>query len=837
MSGPAASLPELVGRMTDELAALDRAYSPGHQGLWLARRRSELVDKTLVELFTRANGDDGAPRAALAAQGGYGRGTLAPFSDLDLLLIHDGSDPGAVASLADALLYPLWDSGLRVGHAVRTPAECTRLAAERLDALTSSLDLRHLAGDATLVETTRAAAAEIASADPEAFTTKLRDAHAARRDRYGSVAHLLEPALKEGSGGLRDVHALGWLECAIGAPLEEVGLLRARERGAVNDAEEFLTRVRSALHLEAGKALDRLVLDHQPGIARAMGFADEPRLVTVDGLMRALFEHARQVEHVSTAVFERLLQTGSTTSRGAGPPSRPASPLDAASVLRALADVAEAGALASIDLLDAIEAADVAPVVEWTDGVRKAFVRLLRAGAAGAAALDSLDRLELLGRYLPEWTDVRCRPQRDPYHRFTVDAHLARAQSEMASLLAGESLDDPMQREAVNQIDDVEGALLGALLHDIGKNGRGAHVAEGARVARRALGRMRLPAPTRELATFMVEEHLLLPDTATRRDLTDEDLVLDVAARVGTSERLAALYLLAQADARATGPAAWTPWRQTLIRELVAKVQRVLDRGDMGTEIAERLTERIGRTRDLLADQPERELNRFIMRMPRGYFLSVDPASVARHFATVSPHLGTNEVRSAAQPGARAGTYELLVVAADRPGLLSWIAGALSLAGLSILTAQVFTTDDGVAVDLFEVEGSFEPQIGEDRWRRFRSVLRKTIEGRTSLEHRMDEQRAHYPPPPSDAAVTVAVDNDASDFFTVIEVGAPDRIGLLYDLTRTLAALGLDVHLAKVATYTGRVIDAFYVRDEVGRKVTEPERVVAVERSMRALLE
>jgi [protein-PII] uridylyltransferase len=223
--------------------------------------------------------------------------------------------------------------------------------------------------------------------------------------------------------------------------------------------------------------------------------------------------------------------------------------------------------------------------------------------------------------------------------------------------------------------------------------------------------------------------------------------------------------------------------------------------------------------------------------MPRSYFLSIPPAQIARQFAAIAPDIGRNDVRTVATPGPRAGSHELLVVAADRPALLSRTAGALSLAGLSILTAQIFTTDDGVAVDVFEVEGAFEPQLEEERWRAFRGILRKAIEGRISLEHRMEEKRRHYPPPHRDKPVTVSIDNDASDFFTVVEIGAPDRIGLLYDITRTLSDLKLDVHLAKVATYTGRVIDAFYVRDELGRKVTGSAQASEIERSMRATLE
>jgi [protein-PII] uridylyltransferase len=343
-----------------------------------------------------------------------------------------------------------------------------------------------------------------------------------------------------------------------------------------------------------------------------------------------------------------------------------------------------------------------------------------------------------------------------------------------------------------------------------------------------------VPPPTRDLAAFMVAEHLLLPDTATRRDLTDENLILDVAARIGTPQRLAALYLLARADAAATGPAAWTPWRRTLIHELVAKVQHVLHRGEMGTELAARLADRIDRVRALLAAEPEADVDAFVLRMPRGYFLTVEPTQVARHFATVAPHLAANDVRTTGAPGARPGTYELLVVAHDRPGLLSWIAGSLAVTGIAILSAQVFTTEDGVAVDLFEVQGAYEPEITESRWRSFRGTLRRAIDGSISLEHRVEERRRTYPPPRARTDVTINVDNEASDFSTIVEVGAPDRIGLLYDVTRAFADLQVDVHLAKVATYDGRVVDAFYVRDALGRKITDEGQLGEVREALRA---
>jgi len=833
--------PAPVARLLAEIRALDRAYSPGHHGRWSSSRRAGIVVRCLRELFRQ---QAPPPDVALAAVGGFGRGELAPRSDVDLLILHTGGRAQEVGRLAESLLYPLWDAGLTIGHAVRTPRECLAVAAERLDAATALLDATVVAGAGRLLASVRSELLRRLREDPGRFAEQLREDGERRRERYGSVSALLEPDLKEGAGGLRDLHSLGWL-AEVAVPGEDrdpsmsagggrlvslvrVGLLRDVERGRIEEAEEFLVRVRSALHLETGRPTNRLHLDQQPSLARVMGFEDEPGLPAVDGLMRAVFVHARQVEQVVGGVFDRYLRDSSDAAL--------VEPT-AEGVLAAFAGVARRAGVMSAATLDRIERVELPAPVAWTDGLRESFLEILRAGDEGARALETLDRMGLLERLLPEWAPVRCRPQRDPYHRHTVDVHLLRTASGVAQLLAGRDGGDPLAREAARLIRDPDGLLLGALLHDIGKTGRGGHVAVGAEVAARALERMGVPEPTRDLAVFLVAEHLLLSDTATRRDLGDDDLVLDVAARVGDPERLAALYLLTLADAGATGPLAWTPWRATLVRELVAKVQRVLERGEMGTETAERLTERAEALRALLANEDPAEVDGFLLRMPRSYFLTLPVERIASHFALLKTAVGSTEVRTQSGPGARGGTHELTVVAADRPGLLSWIAGALSLAGLSILTAQVFTTEDGTALDVFEVEGLFEPEIGEDRWREFRSALRKAIEGRISLEHRVADKRRHYPSPRATVPVRVDVHNDVSDFFTVVEVGAPDRIGLLFDITRTFADLHLDVHLAKVATYGARVVDAFYIRDELGRKVEAQDQIREIERALRERLE
>jgi [protein-PII] uridylyltransferase len=798
----------IIARLRADLAALDAAYEPGAYGRSAAARRASLIDAALAELWSAAEAPDGT---VLLALGGYGRALQLPRSDIDLLLVHDAAAPEAISGLADSIWYPLWDAGFSVGHAVRSLDETRAVREERLDVWTAMLDARPLAGDQALAHAAIEDAAAAVGRDPAAFVAALASSASTRQERSGSAAHLLEPDLKEGSGGLRDIACLRWLAMAAGSLL-----LSDAEARSVDAAEEFLVRVRSALHLATDRRADRLVVDLQPDLARGFGYTDRPGLVSTDALMRSVFEHARTVEAGWAAALARFEAGGPAAGADVAVDPTPEG------VLRALLDPARSKGPAPASLHDALASAAVPDPVVWTPGVLEAFEGLLLAGERGLAMLDVLDRRGLLARYLPCWAEVRCRPQRDPYHRFTVDAHLMRAAAAMSKM--------------VNHVDHPAPLILGALLHDIGKVGEGAHVPLGTRIAEEQLRSMGIADDDRELITFMVAEHLLLPDTATRRDLSDEDLIIDVAARVGSPERLRSLVLLAEADAVATGPAAWTTWRRTLLAELITKVERVLERGDMGTELAGQLTDRIGRVRDLLAAEPDAEVDRFVFRMPRGYFLAVEPSQVARHYRTIAPALGSTEVRSASVEDAIPGTSELLVVARDRPGLLSQIAGALALGGISIRSAQVFTTEDGVAVDLFDVEGAFDPVITEARWREFRTALRRAVEGSISLERRVADKRRHYPPSKVRTPVTVRVDNDASDFSTVIEIGAPDRIGLLHDMTLAFAELAVDVHVAKAATFDGRVVDAFYVRDALGRKIVDDERLSEIEVAVRERL-
>lgn len=755
---------------------------------------------------------------AVVALGGYGRRLLLPGSDVDVMVLHADRRARRVEELAERLFYPFWDAGIALGHAIRTVNECVSLADERIDVACSLLDARPLWGEVALARDLEDRLLRRLKGDPDAFLERLRRDAEDRKARFPSCSTDLEPDLKEGSGGLRDLHAVGWA-----GKVSLRAAVRRAEADALDEVEEYLVRLRSALHLETGRRTDRLFLDHQPALASAFGFEATEGLGAPDALMRSLFGHARLVEHV----LDRVL----APRDGAVDVSPPEGPEE---VMEAFAGSASAGTPLSAASLDAIEAADLGPVpYPWTERTRRAFLRILSAGDAGRRALEAMDRSDLLGRFLPEWEPVRCRPQRDPYHRFTVDVHLLHATAAAGDLLAGRRPELPGVADAVG---DPTATLLGTFLHDIGKVGRGRHVEVGVEVATRALERIGVDEATRDDALFLVEHHLLLAETAVRRDLSDENLVLDVAARAGEPRRLAMLLALTLADAEATGPHAASPWRLALVHELAGKVRHVIEAGDMGPDRAALLAGRRAAVRELLEAEPAADVERYLDRLPRAYLTSVPPATAAAHFRLVGPPLAAAEVRTLVGPGERPGTHQVTVVAGDRPGLLARIAGCLSLEGLSILSARAFTTEDGTAVDLFEVTPAFHGDVDEERWRGYRRTLRRVLEGRVTLEHRVREKRRHYPPPSTEVTSRVRMLHDASAFSTVIEVETADRIGLLFDLARTLERLGLDVHLATVATYGDRVVDAFYVRDALGGKV-DPARAPEIERGILAGLD
>ena len=814
--------------------------NPGRSGRDLVQALTAAMDAAVRAVWRETVAVE--DRISLVALGGYGRGELCPHSDIDLMVLHAGR--GIAPDVGKALFYELWDAGFKVGHAIRTIKGSLKLAVENLEAETSFLDARLLAGDEGMFEEFRGAALKQTRKRGSKFLDALREEAAARHGREGHASYLLEPNLKEGAGGLRDRSVVVWLSKVFEAGVTE---LAAVEAGAFDAASEVLFRARNQLHHHADRAADVLLLAYQDPVAQALGYRGNGR-PAVDSFLRDLYAAARVVDFAASSALAELggrtvrrrsrvdLSPGVALEDGRVRITDRVSPAaDPSLAMRAFAEAAKAGAPVAAETLSWLRReADAGPdEYTWSSDTRRAFFELLACGERAADPLEAMDQAGLLSRFLPEWDGVRCQPQHNVYHRFTVDVHLLTTVAKACALAADGS--DPLPRDVWRDVADKDRLLLACLLHDIGKGTDEDHSILGETLAGQICKRVGLSREASDEVVWLVRHHLLLPDTATRRDTDDENLVVETAESVGDAERLKRLYLLSVADGRATGPAAWNPWKATLVGELFTKVLHVLERGDVvGRDASDLLRLRTTQLREALTRYPDTAVEAHLHNMPRAYLLAFPVDELIRHFALMANELGPSEVRVHWTPGGAPGVYELIVVARDRPGLFSKASGALSLNGVNVLDAQIFTSRDGIAIEAFRVEGAHDREIDAERWERVEANLSRALAGRISLDLRLAEKRDAYDRPSKGKRepAKVIVDNSVSDFYTVVEVHATDRVGLLYGITRALADMELNIHAAKVATYAEDVVDVFYVHDVDGQKVTDREHMREIERTV-----
>ena len=753
-------------------------------GLALVDAWTRAVDRWVAALFARAVGSDPATSAvapapsgvALVAIGGYGRNQVCPGSDLDLLLLH--SRAIEVKPIAEALWYPIWDAGVKLGHSVRTPKEALSLASDDLDTATSLLDVRLLAGDAVLAEGLAREAAAQWEKRGKRWLAKLADSVDERHSRADEVAFLLEPDLKMGRGGLRDVHAVRWAERARQVLLDD-------DHAPIDAAELDLLAVRAELHRATGRAGDVLTLDQQDAVAEALAVEGG-----ADGLMALVADRGRTIAWRSDETWHRVraMLAGPGWSMGGRPRAiEPGLELrdrevhltadadpeaDPPIALRAAAAAARLGTRIDRGSLERL-ARETAPFGDpWPEGGREALVALLSTGPPAIGQIESLDQLGVWLRVLPEWGPVRNRPQRNAYHRFTVDRHLLEASAGTHELL--------------DTVDRPDLLVLGALLHDIGKGRPGDHTDVGMDLVRAIAPRMGLNEVDTETLVDMVRHHLLLPDVATRRDLDDPATASRVAEQVGSLRTLRLLHGLTVADSRATGPAAWGSWKAGLVATLVERTAVALG-AEPGPDAAPPFPS--AEHRDLLARREQ------VIR-------------------------GEDEV--------------VTVVAPDRPGLLRRVAGVMALHGLDVLSVEAVSSDDGWALERVTVAPPGDEPIA---WPKVVADLEAGLAGRLAIRARLaDRVRSHRPrnrlrsarvDPPE-----VRVDNSASREATVLEVHAPDAMGLLERICRAMAEMDLDVRSAKVQTLGDRVVDAFYVRDAEGAKLTDDAHLAEVRRAI-----
>ncbi|MFP1627764.1 [protein-PII] uridylyltransferase [Streptomyces sp. 5K101] len=766
---------------------------------------AKLTDDWLSALFAAAVLQTGVRGAALVAVGGYGRGELSPRSDLDLLLLHDGSaDPAAVAAVADRIWYPVWDLGLALDHSVRTPAEARSTAGEDLKVQLGLLDARAVAGDLGLVASLRTAVlADWRNQAPKRLP-ELDELCRERAARQGELQYLLEPDLKEARGGLRDVTALRAVAASWLADAPREGLAEARRT---------LLDVRDALHRTTGRATDRLALQEQDQVAAELGLLD------ADALLRQVYEAARTVSYAgdvtwrevgrvlrSRAVRPRLramlgggrksvqpertpLAEGVVEQDGEVVLARTARPdRDPVLALRAAAAAAQAGLTVSRHAVRRLsEAAGTHPLpVPWPAEAREELVTLLGAGKPTVPVWEALEAEGLITRLLPDWERVRCRPQRNAVHTWTVDRHLVETAVRASAL--------------TRRVGRPDLLLVAALLHDIGKGWPGDHSVAGETIARDVAARIGFDRADVEVVATLVRHHLLLVETATRRDLDDPATVASVASVVGSNGTLELLHALTEADALATGPAAWSSWRGSLVADLVRRVAAVLA-GDAPPEPEEQA--------------PSAEQERLAVEALR----TREPV-LTLHTQATAPH----------EEGEREPVgVELLIALPDQPGVLPAVAGVLALHRLTVRAADlraIELPDDLGGGAVLVLDWRVAAEYGSlPQATRLRADLVRVLDGSLDIQSRLAEREAAYPrrrgvtaPPPR---VTVAP--AASHHATVIEVRAQDAPGLLHRIGRALEGAGVRVRSAHVSTLGANAVDTVYVVGKDGAPLPDGE--------------
>jgi [protein-PII] uridylyltransferase len=832
------------------------AHARGATGSEVVRRLADLVDTILLALYEDACAKESTNGVCLVALGGYGRRELAPYSDIDLMFLYSPACDTQAKAVSTCVLHALWDLGFQVGHSLRTIADCVSMSRADLVVRTSLMEARCLAGEQDLFTSFTTAFKEHASARAvQQYLTEKLDERRQEYGRFGATNFLLEPNVKKSRGGLRDIHLLQWVGLArygtaSCGELVGLGKLSPGEAASLEEAQEFLRRVRNELHFHAGRAQDILTFDEQLRMAGQWGYIDAPHLLSVEQFMQRYYRHTSRVSDVvgqfaaSAAIrpfwqrlvaklpvhrIERIfLLTHDEIT--VAPALRREFLTDPPRILR-LFQLAQLHSLSiAQDLLQ--ELSDQLPEIPENSFLSKqasqGFLGILSGPAGVAATLSALHRIRLLERLIPAFGPVRGLMQFNAYHKYTVDQHSLLAVEQAEHIGAGQDL----FAQVYHEIKRRDVLHLAVLLHDIGKGQVEDHSLVGERIARETASRLGCGDQETRLLTFLVRYHLLMSHTAFRRDPSDPKVVLGFARQVGTVEALKMLYVLTAADISAVGPDVMTRWKETLLSELYLKTLQELsgDEAAGSTSLARLKEDNAIAVGQLLQGQfPADWVRRQLDAWPERSLALMPPSRIAAHLQWVwrladAPVLIDSEYEAAV----RTTEYTIYTRDSLTPGIFSKIAGALAAKGLQILDAQIATLADGIVIDSFRVvDADYPGGPPPHRLADVRAAIVAVLEGRRLVESLVEEASrfgAGRQGVPLREPTVVQIDLETSDRYTIIDVFAEDRQGLLYVITRAIFDLNLSVHAARISTKLDQIVDVFYVTDETGKKLDDAAR-------------
>ncbi|MES2492336.1 MAG: [protein-PII] uridylyltransferase [Pseudomonadota bacterium] len=822
-----------------------------------------LIHDHVVGRVYRSSNRSTGERIAILAVGGYGRGEMAPHSDVDIAFLTPGKQTSWCEQVIEAMLYFLWDLGLKIGQSSRSLDDMVRMSRSDLTIRTALLEGRYVWGDQDLYqEAQRRFWAEVVQGTERQFVSEKLAERSERHKRLGDSRYVVEPNVKEGKGGLRDLHTLYWIGKYIhkvrdASELVDVGLLTPKEYRAFRRAENFFWAVRCHLHTITRRAEDRLTFDVQREIAARMQFSDRPGKSAVERFMQFFFLQAKQVGHL-TGVFLAQLdeQFARKQPRGllAGFRSRPRM-LRGYKVFGGKINVPSDDWFAQdpVRLIEIFVMADQERLEIHPEAIRQAardarlitgevrrspranalFLEMLTSRHDPETTLRAFNETGLFGRFVPDFGRVNAQMQFDMYHHYTVDEHTIRAIGLLAQIEKGElAVDHPLATQLCRKLASRKALYASVLLHDIAKGRRGDHSALGAEIALKLCPRIGLDVAETELVSWLVRNHLLMSATAFKRDLADWKTITDFVGAVQSIERLRTLTLLTIVDIRAVGPGVWNSWKRQLIGELFELAEERLRLGHAQHGRVERVAARKRAVAERLADRGGL-VETVGRQLADAYWIAEPEDIIALNLAQLDAMQGA-PLDVATQYYAARGATLVTVIAADHPGLFYRIAGGIHLAGGNIIDARIHTTRDGMALDNFLIQDPLGRPFGEaSQLARLKTAIADALANRVKLV----PQLAARPLPRTRAEAfqvrpRVEFDNGASNRFTVVEVNARDRPALLNRLARALFESRLIVYSAHIATYGERAVDTFYVTDLLGEKVDDPARLQAVERSL-----
>ncbi len=835
-----------------------------------------IYDYKAAHVWRMANPSD-AERMTVVATGGYGRGLLAPGSDIDLLFLLPYKKTPWAESVAEAMLYLLWDLGFKVGHATRTIDQCLKLSMSDMTIRTSLLDARCVHGDRTLYEEfERRFHAEIEKGGSRVFVAAKMDERDARLRKSGQSRYRVEPNVKDGKGGLRDLHTLHWLVKHIhgddvGPRTVEAGLFSAAELETFLRCEDFLWTVRCLLHFVTGRAEERLTFDVQPQLAATLGYRDRAGMRGVERFMKHYFLVAKDVgaltNTLSAGLEMRQLKAAPRLSSLVSPISwmirrdirtRTEFRLDNDRLNVAAPDVFQRD---PVNILRFFAQAERTDAALHPDAVRllsrslklvdhslradpeanRIFLSILAGRNSPGTALRRMNETGVLERFVPAFRNVVAMMQFNMYHHFTVDEHLIRTVGQLTDIETGRFTSElPVSSDLMGQIASRTVLFVAAFLHDIGKGREEDHSIVGARAARELCPRLGMTPAETETVAWLIEQHLTMSNIAQSRDISDPKTLQDFADIVQSPERLKLLLILTVADIRAVGPGVWNGWKGQLLRSLYYETEPIVAGGHTVSDRGHRIVMATQALRDALVGWTEVETTAFTDRHYPDYWLRTDTAQQVEHAELLrrAPASFLGIVSSARTDAFRAFT-ELTIYAPNHPRLLSLFAGACAAAGAGIISARITTTRDGFALDTFLLARDFDTDGDElRRTARIHQTINDVLSGKVRLADllRQQQRRLSARNEAFHVEPDVQINNTVSDRFTVIEVSGLDRTGLLYDLTSAISDLSLDIASAHITTFGEKAVDVFYVTDLTGRKLANVEREAAIRARLTASL-